>query len=374
NGPENADIADTHEYISHALAAPLVPGETYAVEFFVNLADISKYTVTDIGALLSVQQPQRPDMLAITAVPQVTNTDPGALDDTIDWMRIHGCFTADSAYAYITIGNFHAGAATLYEEVFPTWSASWYSYYFVDDVSVQHLPRPALGPDLTICDATTIRVLDPLPDASYLGSTGAAGTSITVDAAGTYSVQLADAGCPLSDTIVISTGTPVTFALPADTLVDLCSSPRVVLDAKPQPPTAQVLWSTGETTAQVVVDEAGTYVIHASAAEHCNASASITVIDTCRSPVYAPDAFTPNGDGINDQWRPVWSANPGATLQWSIYDRWGQLLFTGAGSDAWDGTAAGTLVPNGTYAWKGLAKDPATETRREIGGQVVVVR
>ncbi|MBL7957987.1 MAG: hypothetical protein JNM49_08500, partial [Flavobacteriales bacterium] len=62
-----------HEYVTHALDAPLMPGGTYAVEFFVSLADVSKYAVNDIGALLSTQAPYRADEFAITATPQITN-------------------------------------------------------------------------------------------------------------------------------------------------------------------------------------------------------------------------------------------------------------------------------------------------------------
>lgn len=373
-GPENMATDDTHEYMSHALAAPLVPGESYSVEFFVSLADLSKYAVNDLSALFSVQPPLRNDLFTITATPQIMNTSLTMLDNTTGWTRINGCFTADSAYAYITIGNFHTGYATVYEEVTPTWSGSWYGYYLVDDVSVQHVPRPYLGPDLLLCEPATISVLDPLPGAEYLWCTGATGTTLGVDTPGTYTVQLADAACPLTDTIVVRAGVPVSFLLSPDTTVDFCLLPGISLEAGTEPPTAQLAWSTGETTASIRVNTAGDYVVHASAVDHCDASASIRVIDTCGPPVYAPDAFTPNGDGINDLWRPVWSANPGATLRWSIYDRWGQLLFSSMDAEAWDGSADGAPVPNGLYEWRGHANDPALHAVREPAGYILLMR
>lgn len=380
SGPDNLGLADTHEYLSHPLAAPLTPGETYAVEFYVALADISKYAVNDLGALFSVQPPHRDDMLTITATPQVSAQT--LLTDTSGWMRVHGCVQADSAYAYITIGNFHTGATTAFADALPA-SALWFSYYYVDDVSVQHLPRPdlGLGPDLTICGPTTISVSDPLPGADYLWNNGATGPSITVDAAGLYSVQLGDADCPVADSVLVQLGTPVRFGLPADTVVDLCATPRIVLDAWPQPPDAALTWSTGDISATTLVDAAATYTVHASAADHCEASASITVIDTCGS-VYAPNAFTPNGDGINDEWRPFWSAiqsgrqaGMSATLEWTVYDRWGHTLFTSStAADGWDGTAAGSPMPSGAYTWRGHAQDPATAHVRELSGEVILIR
>ncbi|MEO8733256.1 MAG: T9SS type B sorting domain-containing protein [Flavobacteriales bacterium] len=368
--------SDYKEYVSHALTAPLTPGAVYNVEFFVNLADRSALSVNDLGALLSIQMPHRDDTYPITATPQVTNNSLVMLDDSIGWTRIRGCFTADSGYAYITIGSFPIGAAAIQEQgttSFPPVKS--HSYYYVDDVSVQHWPRPELGPDITICEATPIMVQNPISGVNYLWSTGEIGTGITVDTPGIYSVQIDDAGCPLSDTIIVAAGIPVTFGLPTDTLVDLCATPQILLYARPDPPYAEVTWSTGDTTTSVMVDASGTYVIHADAPDRCAASASITVIDTCWSPVYAPNAFTPNGDGINDQWRPIWSGNKVATIEWTIFDRWGQVIYSSTGLDsAWDGNAAGKPVPSGIYAWRGHTHDPITRVDRELKGQIVLVR
>lgn len=62
-----------------------------------------------------------------------------------------------------------------------------------------------------------------------------------------------------------------------------------------------------------------------------------------------PDAFSPNGDGVNDVLQIQSSGMKQYTLQ--IFDRWGNLLFeTNKPGFHWDGrTAAGELVPAGTY-------------------------
>ena len=372
-------LPDAHyrEYVSRPLAAPLTPGEVYNVEFFVSLADRSAFAVNDIGALLSVHMPHRDDDLPIMATPQVSPSSMGMLADSIGWTRIRGCFTADSAYAFITIGSFAAVGSGMQEQQGPTAfpPAMWFSYYYVDDVSIQHWPRPALGPDITICEATPLLVQDTLPGVDYLWSTGATGPSITVDAAGTYSVRINDDGCPLSDTIVVHAGTPVTFDLPPYTVVDFCRTQLLVLDARPQPPYADLAWSTGDTTSSIALDAAGSYIVHGSASGYCDASASVTVTDTCSTPVYAPDAFTPNGDGINDLWRPIWVAQADAILTWSIFDRWGHALFTASGrNDAWDGTSSGKPVQNGIYEWRGHAHDPDAGVDRDLAGYLTLIR
>ena len=364
-----------HEYVTHALDAPLIPGGTYAVEFFVSLADVSKYAVNDIGALLSTQAPYRADEFAITATPQITNASLVMLDEKNGWTRIHGCFVADSAFNYITIGNFHVGPATVFEEVPTSFPLTYYSYYYVDDVRVLPMDPPMLGPDTSFCGTVTLSVLDPIDGVVYSWSTGEVGNSIDVGTAGAYSVTMDLGGCQLSDTIVVQLAQPITFTLAADTVVDFCATPFLRIDPGPLPPDADVRWSTGATTPILLVDRPGLYTVIASAPHQCAATASILIVDTCGSPVYAPNAFTPNNDGINDRWAPVWSANAMSTLEIQVFDRWGRTLFTTTEQDAhWDGTANGTPVPEGVYAWQLHARDPETRFNRRFFGHVSVIR
>jgi gliding motility-associated-like protein len=61
-----------------------------------------------------------------------------------------------------------------------------------------------------------------------------------------------------------------------------------------------------------------------------------------------PNAFSPNGDGINDYWSvDGLKARPNATTE--IYNRYGQIVFKGIGFAPWDGTWKGLLLPFGTY-------------------------
>jgi gliding motility-associated-like protein len=64
-----------------------------------------------------------------------------------------------------------------------------------------------------------------------------------------------------------------------------------------------------------------------------------------------PNAFTPNGDALND----IFRIPPGITLtlkQFSIYNQWGQLLFvTDNASAGWDGTFKGVKQNAGVYVY-----------------------
>jgi large repetitive protein len=63
-----------------------------------------------------------------------------------------------------------------------------------------------------------------------------------------------------------------------------------------------------------------------------------------------PNAFTPNGDGVNDTWQ-IENIHmyPGAQIQ--IFNRWGQLLWMGSPSTEWDGTYNNKPVPTATYIY-----------------------
>jgi len=67
--------------------------------------------------------------------------------------------------------------------------------------------------------------------------------------------------------------------------------------------------------------------------------------------VYAPTAFTPNGDGVNDLFLPVY-VNISKLEYLRIFDRWGKLIFeTNDMGKAWDGTYNGKPLPMDTFVF-----------------------
>ncbi|MBL4905738.1 MAG: gliding motility-associated C-terminal domain-containing protein, partial [Flavobacteriaceae bacterium] len=63
-----------------------------------------------------------------------------------------------------------------------------------------------------------------------------------------------------------------------------------------------------------------------------------------------PTAFTPNGDGINDTLRPVFTGMN--TVHMSVYDTWGAIVYKESGTaiNGWDGTINGASAENGNYS------------------------
>lgn len=87
-----------------------------------------------------------------------------------------------------------------------------------------------------------------------------------------------------------------------------------------------------------------------------------------------PNAFTPNGDGINDVLRIVGYGME--SIEALIYDRWGSLIYTGRGTEqiTWDGTKGGQPVLEGVYTYVvryKLVDKPGIEYRT---GTITVLR
>ena len=79
------------------------------------------------------------------------------------------------------------------------------------------------------------------------------------------------------------------------------------------------------------------------------------------SQLFVPNTFTPNNDGLNDVWGITYESECWVDIRFDIYNRWGNLVFSGYGEDFWDGSLNGGsyYVPDGvyTYTLKGRKND-----------------
>lgn len=89
----------------------------------------------------------------------------------------------------------------------------------------------------------------------------------------------------------------------------------------------------------------------------CSDVASITVVVqniVCdKAHVFLPNAFTPNGDGINDTWQIRSNFRDQLeVVTWVLYNRWGQKIFeTTDASFQWDGKFQGQQLPPDVYGF-----------------------
>ncbi|HZE83952.1 MAG TPA: gliding motility-associated C-terminal domain-containing protein, partial [Puia sp.] len=212
-------------------------------------------------------------------------------------------------------------------------------------VSRTHLPE-----DTTLCSGHGL-VLDAGAGYNhYLWQDGSDRQSISVATPGTYWVRVEGrAGCISTDTSRIDSivPLPVNF-LPSDTII--CAYSTLVIQTLQ--PYVSYLWSTGETTSSIQVKNSGAYRLQVVDKYGCKGDDGIGVtIKNCPYGIWFPNAFTPNNDGRNDQFRPVVTGNL-VVYHFSLYNRWGQLIFdTTDPGKGWDGRIEGHQQGIGTYVW-----------------------
>jgi gliding motility-associated-like protein len=115
------------------------------------------------------------------------------------------------------------------------------------------------------------------------------------------------------------------------------------------------LWSDGSTEPQLTVNEEGTYVVGVS--NECETVVQEVQIsyddDDINSYLYIPNAFSPNGDGNNDQFKVYPSPNVSVeSFELIVFDRWGNHLYdTSNTSEGWDGTLNSKAFNPGVYVY-----------------------
>ncbi|MCX6182088.1 MAG: gliding motility-associated C-terminal domain-containing protein, partial [Bacteroidetes bacterium] len=181
-----------------------------------------------------------------------------------------------------------------------------------------------LGDDIVACIGQTVSIGTAIETAQYLWSTGAVLPQIVVDQDGDYILTLTnEIACAATDTVNVQF-LPYPKVYPANDTV-LC-----FLDAKGEveisaefKPNHHYLWSTGDTTAAIIIKNEGVYLLKIQLpAVSCVYNKAVKVDDYCDANIFFPNAFTPNSDGINDVfYTPNFALKSYRLL---IFDRWGK--------------------------------------------------
>lgn len=91
--------------------------------------------------------------------------------------------------------------------------------------------------------------------------------------------------------------------------------------------------------------------------------------------LYAPNAFTPDGDEFNQTWFVHIAGIDPQDFELLVYNRWGQIVWESKDPEGiWDGTYLGQIVPPGTYTWTIRTKDMLNDKKYEWQGALNVIR
>lgn len=226
----------------------------------------------------------------------------------------------------------------------------------------------SVGPSKTICygDSATIFVTGGtswtwIPNLGLHCDTcqstmASPSTNPTASTSTTYSAIVSNGVC--TDTVT-ETVTVIPNASPAfSTTIIQQGLPQLVGFTNNSTNATSFFWNLGNGNTSVLqtpapqhylVEGSYTVTLIAYGVNGCNDTTTtvIMIVDTVG--IVVPNIFTPNGDEINDVWKP--SVHGATSLTCSVFDRWGVLMYEFVNiQDKWDGhTTAGLECTQGTY-------------------------
>jgi gliding motility-associated-like protein len=131
---------------------------------------------------------------------------------------------------------------------------------------------------------------------------------------------------------------------------ELCPDGEINLQVKGGTPPYSVKWSTNDTVSFLSNVTLGKYLVWVTDVNRCPANAMID-LTLDYPPFQIPNAFTPNGDGINEKWE-IASLKDFPDCLVKIFDRSGKLIWWSEAGypEPWDGIdKSGNVLPVGSY-------------------------
>lgn len=205
--------------------------------------------------------------------------------------------------------------------------------------------------------------------------------------AGQYLSALTDSrGCTFRDTLLLESPIAWTLALTPDQTI--LAGDTVVLSAEAIPPlNLRYQWIPAvrlscDTCTEVRAwpDLSQSYQLLATDEAGCERRGQVwvRVLPRPRN-YYAPTAFSPNDDGVNDRWRLYGEQGEYTVSSLQVYNRWGGLVYEISDADpaqsdwGWSGSAKGQACASGVYLYRALLRFRDGE-EIEASGEIHLVR
>lgn len=203
--------------------------------------------------------------------------------------------------------------------------------------------------DTLLCDAQTLFAdAQQAAATSYLWNDGSTDPQRTITNTGKYIVQTSDAVCDRIDSFIVSRTYTPTVQLPADTT--LCANEALTVNAA-NSLADYYLWSNNTTDSSITITNGGIYAV--AVGNTCGVAVDEIFVEykDCADMIFVPNAFTPNGDRLND----VLFAKAFfriETFNFKIFNRWGQqIFFSNDLFHGWNGLMNNQKAPAGQYTW-----------------------
>ncbi len=232
------------------------------------------------------------------------------------------------------------------------------------------MPVISLSAETVLCSGKSLVLKAPAGMQKIRWQDGSSANLFTVTNGGRYWVTVTDSfQCSNSDTVTIAMIPEPGRFLTTDTAI--CRFDTITL--RSSIPFDKYLWNDGTTLPALIIGMAGSYSLTGTDRYHCEWTQKMSaIIQDCSYSIFFPTAFTPNGDGLNDVFRP----KPFGHLQsfhMDIFNRWGQKVYSSDDyATGWDGTIHKSLQGHDTYIWIAKYQFPGQIQRTEKGTVVLI--
>ena len=216
-----------------------------------------------------------------------------------------------------------------------------------------HPSTLSLGPDLRFCERIDTLLLAPRNDfQSVVWNSEVPAFSFRLNKPGKVRISVVNRfGCPESDSLNVFLFPNPRINLGNDTL--LCLSVHPTLNAGPG--YRSYIWNTGGRNQTWLADDPGTFWVTVTDNEGCKGSDTIRIEkrgDLYPSLLFMPNAFTPDGNGINDFYPMNKFPALNSFYNVKLYNRWGEKLADlNSPNINWDGKINGVDAPEGAYVY-----------------------
>jgi gliding motility-associated-like protein len=289
------------------------------------------------------------------------------LDYTEDWTTMSTCYQSTGREALVLLGNVKTAAEEIRDcdYIQPDFNSA---YFYIDDVVVA--PFDVVPDTIMLCGADSAVVDAAFYDLPIAWSDGWQGGLRAFTREGPYTVT-ADAGeCLLMDQTIV-------VRIPDESrevAAELCRGSTLSLQV-PVP----AVWPGGDTSTVYTVSRPGLYI--ADLLSECGERQLFYQVSEtdCSINSFVPNAFSPNGDGINDELVFFFKSDYAFEGRLMIFDRWGNQLMSREYNSTqpfarWDATFKGKQVPVGVYVWSYEYRSIRDGERRVVSGDVSLVR
>lgn len=243
--------------------------------------------------------------------------------------------------------------------------------------------------DVTACPGETV-TLNATGAATYAwspatGLSSVTGASVTasVTETTTYTITGTIGDCSQTGqaTVTIDNNIPMSiFATPNPVMSDYA-----LVQFLGEPSDETLTWDFGDNTTGTgsgpshqypAVNSSYDVLLVAHTNEGCTDSMYVTIVVENGLRFYVPNAFTPDGDELNNTFEPIFSSGfDPAEYQLLIFNRWGETVFESHDATrGWDGAYNGYAAQEGVYTWMITVKNDRNDDHNQFTGHFNLLR